>query len=337
MGAGASKEAAFPLGLQLAQEIGAITAPRNTDESMQFFNTIRAALHTGDHNHLIGVCGMIHAAMPFATSIDDYIDNAGDPLIAKVAKMAIVHQILKAERESPLFESVEEGRVRNASSDPTLTTWYHHFWRQLSRDTKRANLDEIFDGVRIINFNYDRSLEQFLTSAVRNYYGTSWNEAAAVVSKCPMVRPYGSLGPIRGLENCIADFGDEVYPQQLLQMSNGIRTYTEQIEDKDALHRISEYSGDSRQMVFLGFGFHDQNLKLLRAGTSGELTILGTAFGESDYNIRELQQRLLTVFSIPGSSTMIGRILAGDPQLDDVSCGEFFDLRRFSLIAKITI
>ena len=68
------------------------------------------------------------------------------------------------------------------------------------------------------------------------------------------------------------------------ELSNGIRTYSEQMTDEEELANIHNEMNAALQIVFLGFAFHDQNMSLLRPkeGINHRAQVFGTAKSMSE-------------------------------------------------------
>jgi hypothetical protein len=136
----------------------------------------------------------------------------------------------------------------------------------------------IFDQVSFIVFNYDRCLEFFLLNALQRLYGIREAEATDICGTLNIVHPYGVIDtsvPYGSTQaNCVA-------------LADGIKTYTEQIDDKKTTQAIVEKVEQAETIVFLGFAYHDQNMKLLEPINKfqGRKPIYGTAFGMSDSDV----------------------------------------------------
>jgi hypothetical protein len=79
-------------------------------------------------------------------------------------------------------------------------------------------------------------------------------------------------------------FGASDYGK-LIELSGGIRTFNEQLEDKGELSAIREQVGNAHRIIFLGFHFHHQNMELLKAsgpGRGGMVHSYATALDRSE-------------------------------------------------------
>jgi hypothetical protein len=78
-------------------------------------------------------------------------------------------------------------------------------------------------------------------------------------------------------------FGAEVNADRLLEIAGRLRTYTEQAQDDNLVALISNEVAKARKIVFLGFGYHSQNIEILRcSGFERPKTVYGTAVQVSD-------------------------------------------------------
>src|SRR5260221_230572 len=136
----------------------------------------------------------------------------------------------------------------------------------------------------------------------------------------------------------IDDFLDIVHPYGVIDTSvrygstqanhialaDGIKTYTEQISDPKIMDAISDKIEKAETIVFLGFAYHDQNMKLLEPVRKfpKRKPIYGTAFGMSDSDVGIVSNQIEDW--VPGLSVRIStpkttRIENG------LKCAELFD------------
>jgi hypothetical protein len=161
-----------------------------------------------------------------------------------------------------------------------------------------------FDGLSIINFNYDRCLEHYLYSALQPAFAIEPNRAASIVNGLTILHPYGTVGPLSWQESdkAAVPFGIAAGRVQLLEIARYIRTFTEQQTDSEDERTARGLIAEAEQIVFLGFGFHGQNMALIgprnRAFTH---QIFGTVMGTSHADQEVFTQRIVdTFFGGPG-------------------------------------
>jgi hypothetical protein len=147
-------------------------------------------------------------------------------------------------------------------------TWMPHFHSMVMETVQMDDVDA-FKNVIVINFNYDRTLEHYLYSALQMKFGLDESGASQFLSNLKVVRPYGKVGSLPWQQDePFVHFGKQVRDHnELFSLSDGIKTYAEGASGDSG---IAQEMGRARMVVFLGFGFHRQNMKLLQARTVAE-------------------------------------------------------------------
>jgi hypothetical protein len=280
LGAGASVEVGLPVGTGLAETIG-----KKMDIRFEFNNK-----HVGQgdidlfyqlthqmqrYSQEYQAAGWrIRDGIVLAQSIDDFLDqHRNDPLINHYGKAAVVKSILEAERQSKLYCA----DLQTFRPDNFTDSWFVKFMQMLSRGVAKENVCDIFGRVSFIVFNYDRCLEHFLLNALQKAYGITLDEAKATLSGLRIFHPYGAIDQTIPFGAGRSDY---------VKLAEGIKTYTEQIGDADV---VAQMAADVRQaecIVFLGFAYHSQNMRLLRPNNPlPRLPVFGTARGMSDADV----------------------------------------------------
>ena len=307
IGAGASKEADLPTGYELKDNISNLLDMK--------FNS--GHLERGDHlivealrshalnsegnrdgiNPYIQEARHIKGALPLAISIDNFIDSQrGNTKLALCGKLAIVRSILKAEKDSIMhFEKYSNNPEINFSS--LEKTWYLSFFQLLTENCELSEIEERFKSVTLIVFNYDRCIEHFLFNALKKYYQVSDAEAATLVKHIKIYHPYGSVGslPWQG-EKSKMEFGAEVSANQLLSLTNKIKTFTEGTDPNASdIISIKNHVCIATKLVFIGFAFHKLNMDLIvpkKCEGSGAISCYATAYGISKSDTNIINQQL---------------------------------------------
>jgi len=338
VGAGASSEVGLPIGaglkIDISQKIDIRfeNGYRQNSGDTQIMEMFRhhsngAESYSDDVNDYLSACWKMRDAMPQALSIDNYIDaHRGNKMIELCGKLGIVKCILEAERHSSLY--VDHRQRQDLDLSHSSSTWYAGFFQLLTEGLSVDELDNIFDNVSFIVFNYDRCIEQYLFAALKNYYSLTDEKTKSVLSKLKIHRPYGSVGnlaiPVAGIDGIV--FGASSV--NLLQTAKQIKTFTEQFEDKESLNQISEAIKHASTLVFLGFAFHPQNMELLKAGADAETSkrVFATALGISKSDCEVIGLDIQKTFSLPAEDIKI--ILR-----NDLNCNALFGEYRRSLTA----
>jgi hypothetical protein len=265
------------------------------------------------------------AALPQAISIDNYVDAREDEQIAEIGKLAIVRAIAEGERTSRLFldRDGRSSKILNAVSD----THYHLLFQLLSEGLHTSSAGSIFERVGVVSFNYDRSLEWYFVNSIANYFAIPEQQARQIVSTLQIVHPYGTLGPLPGVNESgarVVPYGGSLRPTELVQAARSIRTFSEQIADLEVVQRIETQVTIAEHIVFLGFGYHDMNMRTLATAKKTSLRrVFGTALGVSKSDIEAVGQTIRSAFQGVGPNRFADR---PDIQLRaDLKCTGIFE------------
>lgn len=309
LGAGSSFEVDMPTGSELKSNIAASLSFK-VDHFRQLEGgdgQIREAIYalgqrpeTGGYvNDYYQAAIRIKDGMLQAPSIDNFIDsNRSNKHIAEVGKLAIASAILKAERSSKLY--VKPTNINNKPNFSGVSdTWFNAFFHLLCLNAQEEDLPARLARVKVITFNYDRTLEHFLFYSIQNYYGSSPERAAEILSNLTILHPYGQVGSLPWQNiGFTVPFGGEFHLTELLEVSKTLRTFTEGTSDKESeIEKIRSSIYDCEILSFLGFAYHELNLELLfgpqRAiSAKNSKKIYGTARGLSESNKKDIASEL---------------------------------------------
>jgi len=167
-------------------------------------------------------------------------------------------------------------------------------WNRLveapEKETNKDTLSDLFgrfdqNCLSIITFNYDRSLERFLTAALECTTGKNSKECATKVSQSiPIVHVYGSLGPLSDVDkNKVVPYdsmGRAKYVQRSWQNIDLVRGEGERNKNFTEADKLIN---NADRIVFLGFGFDRTNYRRLNLSPNIHAfhanSLLGTAMG----------------------------------------------------------
>lgn len=245
LGAGASKPFGLPTGEELRVQICRV---RNLPLAHEFLDA--AGVHDADLD------GFLRRFTRSALSIDAFLSQ--NPGSVDLGKKLIAAFILSAEVSNQLWNCGGHGH----------SDWYGQLWSRLFVGTNRAE-DIGRAPLRIVTFNYDRSLEAFLTtSLVSSYEGVSNERATAIISQIPILHVYGSIGTIGqdgipyGLETRLNDATPDFRRRLMaMAMNLGIRDLHVMPVERDAraIPEVTEYLRWASRIAFLGFAFDEIN------------------------------------------------------------------------------
>lgn len=136
--------------------------------------------------------------------------------------------------------------------------------RDLTRRLVRDQIPTAFENLFIVNFNYDRCLELFVFLWLKQMYGFDDNQSAKICANLQVYHPYGKIGdlPHENPAKHIA-FGGKVSGDRLVSIASNIHTYSESALDEMKLNAARAALGEAKRLVFMGFGFHEQNMDVL--------------------------------------------------------------------------
>jgi len=302
LGAGASYEVGFPLGSGLRTiisnklnfQLDSFGRPMNSGDN-RIFNLLNK--FDGDSDRYFQACKHIRDGIILSDSIDDFIDSHRDNAYIKTSgKLAIAAAILDSEKKCDLF--VNQSNIYNTINFGTVeNTWYSKFFRLLTKQLPTTELNNVFDNVKIVNFNYDRSLEQFLIYAFVTRYNITKDEAKLLLKKLTIYRPYGSVG------NDVEFASDTIPP--LDKLVKTLRTYTEQVQDKSGLEEVRHAILDAEVLIFLGMAYHPNNLKLLQVSNNTVTKkIYATREGIFDQELHIIRKKISNMLYSENSSAI---------------------------------
>jgi len=307
IGAGASFEAGFPLGQELANDIRNSVSfkfdyGRLVGGNPEIANAIRFLADTTKSTSYWDKCAEISRRLEYCLSIDEFIHRfQHDTDLAIISKIAIAQRIIDAEQQSPMLQRSERHPPK---FQPLTDTWYFQFFRMISRGRSKSDIGNIFDNINIICFNYDRCIELYLLNALIEAYGITTNVASGLINSLNIIHPYGTLGTLPELGGRGISFGAEYC--DLGAVSREIKTYSEALRDDDLELRIKNAIYRSGSIVFLGFSFGNDNIKLLSPTSDGLLSgknIFGTCYKMPEPALSVIERSIMNNFYLNSNSS----------------------------------
>lgn len=328
IGAGASAEFGLPVGSKLLTQIAKsvnITYEIGRQKTGDYMvaEALRRSIPPQNDNeeynrHLHSAWQLVRSSNQ-GLSIDNVIDALEDQRASLVGKIGIVANILQAEEKSPMSKWAD-WQYTDADVGKYSQTWIAQLVKLLTENVKRSGIANIFDNVTIINFNYDRTIEQYLPFAIAQYFGSSLDEVRSAMSKLKMFRPYGKAGNLPWEnQGDFVNFGD-CSAVNLTAASRKILTFTQQIEDNELVQGIRDAIQVSDRIIFLGFGFHRQNLSILSANAQSHVQVLGTSFGLSQSDSKVVCSEIERALGLDEIQTFAGHNFV---TLHPLTCNEF--------------
>lgn len=338
LGAGASVEVGLPVGSELLHQICSLTnisfefGTRQNRGDVKIVEALKSFLDEGQSvqelNEHIEAGWTLSRSAKQALSIDNVIEALEDQRITTLGKLGIARAILKAERNSHHFSREERGD-RSINTDNFKDTWFRYFTQIITENIKVGEVENLFENISIINFNYDRCIEMYLPHSISQYYGISLADARKAVNRLQIFRPYGSVGLLswQTRDGIKTPFGD-CSSAELVDAHKNIRTFTEQIDDQNYINSIRTELSNADRIIFLGFAFHRQNVQLLSTELSPHAKILATTMGISPSDKQVILSEIVESFGMGHTIDPRGRIT-----MVDMTCEAFFKAHRLTLTA----
>jgi len=312
IGAGASAEFGLPVGSQLAKLIRVragctyrVNGPPTHDDLLT--RLLDKRFGSERRPELTRALDIISQGISTAVSIDAFIDRFRDhEFIPILGKLLIALEIADAERGSVMHPNQVAMQDIEIAEDVAGDRWIGSFTRILLDGV--SDPDEVGRGVALICFNYDRCIEYYLRDAIQAAYAITVERAQEIVSRLNIIHPYGTLGELETAANAnardVLAFGENLEEDVdwFAVAENNIRTYTEQQHEPNMIRNIHDAIIDASNLVFLGFGFNNQNLDILRVANLPEVreldpkNIFASGFGiarEVDQTMRRRIMHLL--------------------------------------------
>jgi hypothetical protein len=268
VGAGASHEFGLPIGDTLKEKIAEVLVPRPLGNSL--FHAVAATAESARRTtfaELSAAAAKVARAMPQVVSIDNFLYQRGDDKnIVLAGKIGIAISILAAERRSNITTNQSQGREL---FDPSASknSWINRLVQELGVGCTRSELESRLSQIAFVVFNYDRCIEHFLYWSLINVYDVTPSDAARLVNNVVVLHAYGQVGKFgwaQAVKGNPVAFGEDPHPQQVLDVADQIRTFTESTRPEDTrTHEIRHAIGTAAKIVYLGFSFNEQNVELL--------------------------------------------------------------------------
>jgi len=242
LGAGASFGFGYPLGKNLVEIILKNIDPDNPDNAIELFKGLGFS-----EDEIISFRNQLRLSA--APSIDNFLEPRGEDE-RYLGKLLIAYALIPFEKTEPLFYD---------------SSWYITLLNKL----KSTFVDFEKNKLSFITFNYDRSLEHFLMTALVNQFNKTEQQVAEKLNKIPIIHLYGKLGmlpweAVKSGEYSRA-YNPKVLPHLLRRSSKSLKIIYDKIElDNEDFRQAKKILSNARKIYFFGFGYHADNLERLR-------------------------------------------------------------------------
>jgi len=253
LGAGASAPFGFPTGRSLLLRIG--------EGLRQPTSALRVNLEPlGYAEQDLEALGR-DLALSMQPSVDAFLENRTK--FVDMGKAAMSAALIPYERPEAL---------ERPGDSPS---WYEYLFAQLA-----PTLDDFARGMlSIITFNYDRSLEFFLLTALVHSFGLPKSTANDLLSGIRVIHVYGQLGSLSFSSPRGRAYSPEVTADAIRQSVASIKILPEKREEDDTFLEARGLIACAKVLCFLGFGYHPTNMRRLDVnGCFRGERLLGSAF-----------------------------------------------------------
>lgn len=240
-GAGVSKPYGYPLGIELMQKI--ISDLENTRNAFFADNIMYTPNQLSQFSEQLRCSQM--------NSIDAFVERR--PEFMDIGKIFIAKQLILCEREF---------NIRNNPPDEGI---YRYLYAKISSKWEDLTNNKI----SFITFNYDRSFEYFLFSALKNTYGKSDSEVATIIKSIPIIHVYGNLDPLPWQNKDGRDYG--FFPNDepgklatILSASEGIKLLHENEIETNEFKQAFDLLNSASRIYFLGFSYFPSSMERLK-------------------------------------------------------------------------
>jgi len=338
VGAGASAELSLPVGDGLKTWIAdAIRLDRNNPHRAFASEHVNSAVMSyvmqeepldrqNAYNAFQDASGIISRALPFALSIDQYLDSQrANPTIVRLGKIGIAASILKAERESLIGKVHSTNHILQASDarfpQEAGNTWHLKLVQLLTAGLPKERAGQVFDDVAFVVFNYDRCLEYYLSLALGRYYGEETGTTKQALSNLTIIHPYGQVGAMTWQEGVKVPFGGNG-EGQLKAVADEILTFTESA-NSGVTSEVKALIEGAETIVFMGFGYLPQNVELLTArNRAAARRVFYTTYGVSKSDSEFVDEDLEHIL---GKEAATGLMRPGLYEIENVDDDDAFE------------
>lgn len=184
-------------------------------------------------------------------------------------------------------------------------SWYRHLFNKMdvrSLEEFKANK------INFITFNYDRSLEHFLFTTLKNSYNQSDEDTAKALQAISIVHVYGQLGKHPCIDREGRPYGKALADKDDLSRCAGeIKLFPEKEVSVDMFSPAHTLLEKAERVAFLGFGYNRTNLERLQLNRMSEAvkSFLGTSLGLFKHEkaaiietIEELSKRPIDLYNV---------------------------------------
>jgi hypothetical protein len=265
LGAGASAHCGYPLGGELLSRLSSLRGSNELDKLPDQWT------RDDVKNFLVRLSRSGHY------SVDAFLETCPEHI--PLGKFLMAQTLKKYENIDKLFP-------------PNRSGWYQYLFNTLLVNGK-PEFEK--NSISIVTFNYDRSFEAYLHTAIQNRFQLSEAQSAEILKQIPIVHVHGILGKYPE-----TPYKSQFDNSEILEISRQIQIVHE-IRDQDddfcndMFRQAHVLLKAAERIFFLGFGFHLDNVRRFRfftpANTAGKM-LKATSSGLRPLELESLIENL---------------------------------------------
>ena len=180
------------------------------------------------------------------SSVDAFLEHR--TVFISIGKSAIAQTLIPFEKVNVLFDRGD---------------WYQYFYDKLNTSFEEFGQNNI----SIITFNYDRSFDHYLFTALQNSYGKSDKECADKLKDIPIIHLYGQLSLLPWqadfqTKHLQRPYDADVSLDDIDRAAQSIKIIHETVDYKQDTDFQKAYGllKEAEYIYFLGFGYDETNI-----------------------------------------------------------------------------
>jgi hypothetical protein len=264
LGAGASAPYGFPCGQELKDRLVRALGPIINQAHLD----LRTAGCSGTDIHAF------REALLFSgqESVDAFLEHR--PEFLNVGKAAIAQALIPCENLEALFRTPD---------------WYGYLYQRLKANLRNLS-DFATNKLAVVTYNYDRSFEQYMFTALKNSFGAPDDEVVAALSGIPVIHLHGQLGFLPWQQGPSRKYDESCGAEDIKLGVWGIKIIHESLDAE--YEQMYERVRDAKRVIFLGFGYHEMNmLRLNPERTMADPKVFGTCYGIKPLELSHVHSR----------------------------------------------
>jgi hypothetical protein len=288
LGAGAHVPYDMPSGKELTSKIIKLLP-----ESMNPVQGSRMPVFIETYWSLYGTSGQIErVCVDFRHKLDHGIQSSIDSFLRFYAKKPGFEQIGKLAVAMVLVPMEFKMKWRRGVPEDD---WLSYLFDALYKGCHES-IDQFIEknkNVSFVTFNYDRTLEHFMTIKLANTYGISRENAWDKISEWNnIIHIYGSLGKFS--VSSLEVSSEPNNPMRFKEPADSIKLMYDDRDEEKTIDNAKKTLKNSQTVVFLGFAFDSDNIERLELNNvcSNKSILAATTYGLTDMEWLRIQRSM---------------------------------------------